>query len=155
MREPQMSEKYEELIRKYPDLFQQSAFDEFNVGEGWFNIIDILCGLLCKDVLSVRARIDYNKGKGKDIDLLELELVQAMEKLPIITDIKEKYGGLRFYLENDTEDQDKYVEFAEAMASKICNVCGNPGERKIGQTLCDVHYKDLNTLNTISSIFGD
>ena len=148
-----MSEKYEQLIRKYPDLFQKSTFDDFEIGYGWFNIIDILCGLLCKDVLSVRARIHYNKDKGKDIDLLELELIQAMGELPIITDIKEKYGGLRFYLENDTEDQDKYVEFAESMSSKTCCVCGNPGERRLGQTLCYVHYRDKHSKDAISDSF--
>ena len=38
--------KYGVLASKYPELVGESRFGGFCIGEGWFNIIDRLCGMI-------------------------------------------------------------------------------------------------------------
>lgn len=41
--------------------------------------------------------------------------------------VKEKFGGLRFYVYEDTEPSSKAIDDAEAESFKTCEVCGSPG----------------------------
>ena len=41
--------------------------------------------------------------------------------------IKEKFGGLRVYLDGASAEQHAIVEAAETRASKTCETCGKPG----------------------------
>jgi len=54
--------------------------------------------------------------------------------------VKEKFGGLRFYLAGSTTDEIwKLVQDAEELSEKTCEICGEPGERYGGgwiRTLC-------------------
>lgn len=54
--------------------------------------------------------------------------------------VKEKFGGLRFYLETSTEEIFNEVEKFEEESFRVCESCGVPGElrRKRGwlRTLC-------------------
>lgn len=68
-----------------------------------------------------------------------------------IAQVKEKFGGLRYYIESWGEDTDgskiKMAEFlikqAEQNSYHICQVCGQPGELRKGNrwwgTFCDEH----------------
>lgn len=40
--------------------------------------------------------------------------------------IKEKYGGLRFYTDTTTEQQDNMIRAVENLTTKICYECGKP-----------------------------
>lgn len=54
--------------------------------------------------------------------------------------VKEKFGGLRFYVGETTEEISKRIAKAEADSFKICEYCGKPGKRRTGVwilTLCD------------------
>ncbi len=64
-----------------------------------------------------------------------------------VQQVKEKFGGLRFYAEV-YRDHDRSLQAfelihkAEAASFTICEVCGQPGSRREGgwiRTLCDVH----------------
>ncbi len=69
-----------------------------------------------------------------------------------IAQIKEKFGGLRIYVDYPTDpnfDEDNWVTLmkmiasAELAASRTCEVCGEPGELRAGywlKTLCDKHH---------------
>ena len=47
-----------------------------------------------------------------------------------LAQVKEKFGGLRFYA-NDTDDKmDERIHQAELEAEKTCEQCGSPGEIK-------------------------
>jgi hypothetical protein len=73
-----------------------------------------------------------------------------------VTQIKEKFGGLRFYwcLRRGDNDEapdgleaqlDRIIEKAEVTSTRTCEVCGEPGEvRRLSwlKTLCDVHYAE-------------
>jgi hypothetical protein len=60
--------------------------------------------------------------------------------------IKEKFGGLRFYInEGSNEIYDRITE-AEGKSYSICEHCGSPGEIRKDlrwiRTLCDTHYHE-------------
>lgn len=69
----------------------------------------------------------------------------------LVDQIKEKFGGLRFYITHDFEAGQGLhedcpvwaaIEEAERASLIICEMCGQPGERRRGswiRTLCDVH----------------
>ena len=72
-----------------------------------------------------------------------------------ITQVKEKFGGLRFYYayievgelkeHYRAPDFDAMVDFAEGMSYCMCETCGNPAETRPGgwvETLCDEHYEE-------------
>ena len=63
-----------------------------------------------------------------------------------IYQIKEKFGGLRYYIEGNKEAQDA-TWVAEDESFKTCEVCGEPGELRQNRwwkTLCDKHDKERN-----------
>ena len=70
-----------------------------------------------------------------------------------INQIKEKFGGLRFYwepskdLSNENWKKAHNIEYeAEDRSLKICEVCGKPGHRRNNgwlKTLCDKHAVEL------------
>jgi hypothetical protein len=58
-----------------------------------------------------------------------------------VVQIKEKFGGLRFYYHSDVDISEE-VDRAEAAAIKTCETCGAPGKPRSGGwilTLCDAH----------------
>lgn len=60
----------------------------------------------------------------------------------VAVQVKEKFGGLRFYYEGGDETIYGMVRMAESMSVRTCEVCGNLGKpRNTGwiRTLCDVH----------------
>jgi hypothetical protein len=47
------------------------------------------------------------------------------EKLdPTVAQVKEKFGGLRFYCDNTDDVIDAFIMFAEHMSFGICAACG-------------------------------
>jgi hypothetical protein len=73
-------------------------------------------------------------------DLIEELIATGWDKH--ILQIKEKYGGLRFYTLALTDEQYKIVEKYEDLSYLTCEVCGKPGETRGGGwivTLCDEH----------------
>lgn len=63
-----------------------------------------------------------------------------------VLQIKEKFGGLRFYFQADPEFMDTLNEMvaqAEAAAEHTCEVCGELGKLRTDRpwlkTLCDTH----------------
>ena len=64
-----------------------------------------------------------------------------------ITQVKEKYGTLRFYINGGTDAIWDRIEKAEADSEFICEVTGKPGKLRedIGwlRTLCDEEYDKL------------
>lgn len=59
--------------------------------------------------------------------------------------VKEKFGGLRFYYRGGDEYIEGLVAMAESMSYVTCEVCGSPGKRNSGgwiRTLCGEHRVD-------------
>lgn len=64
---------------------------------------------------------------------------------PRASQVKEKYGTLRFYLHGETDEMNKIVEAAEEESERTCETCGEPGKiRGTGwyYTACDKHTNE-------------
>lgn len=80
-------------------------------------------------------------------ELLKAEYVPVPDAFawPQILDIKEKFGGLRYYIDNCPDGLDSAIELAEALSTHTCQDCGAPGHtRETGwlRTLCDGHFAE-------------
>ena len=74
----------------------------------------------------------YNVGSVGDgwLPLLQ-ELIQDLIRLGWnrqLCDIKEKFGGLRFYINEGSDEIFDRINKAESDSYKICETCGEPGE---------------------------
>ena len=59
--------------------------------------------------------------------------------------VKEKFGGLRFYIGSGDDAVFDRIAKAENDSYDTCEVCGEPGKARKGgwiQTLCDAHAED-------------
>jgi len=144
-------QKIEELAKLHPDIFQKSGDFECSVGDGWYDIINTLCGMLSHRVEDAKSRAKYaienpNVKFIKSIANLEREVVDALEELPVIAQVKEKFGTLRFHVHGGTAEMNNYIDFAEAMTSHVCEECGSPGKSRSGswvKVLCNEHHRIL------------
>ena len=144
-------QKFEELAKRHPDLFQKSGDFEFSIGDGWYGIIDVLCGMISYRLENAKSRLKYAMENPdakftKPIAELEKDVVAAMDELPVITQVKEKFGTLRFYVHGGTSEMNNYIEFAEAMTGRVCEECGAPGESRTGgwiKVLCNDHHRSM------------
>lgn len=132
-----------ELCSKYPLLFRDRHGNMretamcwgFEVGDGWYTIIDRLCARLEGPVNHLKDNISsYEKLLAKDTvpdwvkpeKLVELkaELEKAVKKVPVVLQVKEKFGGLRFYVSAATEEQYAIIHFVEGLSNYVCETCG-------------------------------
>jgi len=59
--------------------------------------------------------------------------------------VKEKFGGLRFYIGFGSKEIFNRIHKAEAKSFKICEECGEPGKLRKNpwiKTLCDIHQEE-------------
>ena len=129
-----LNDKYKDIIRKFEYKGQQVPFS-FDCGDGWYTLVDELCSDIVNVIENDKSRLDYDKKEGKDVTESDYECVQVT-----ISQVKEKFGGLRFYTYGGSDYVRGMITFAESMSYKICEDCGNPG--KLSQqgwwrTLCD------------------
>jgi hypothetical protein len=65
--------------------------------------------------------------------------------------VKEKFGGLRFYMTCDTDEIFNLIQEAEALSYKTCEVCGKPGEERPSSwihTLCDYCHENWDKIRS-------
>ena len=63
-----------------------------------------------------------------------------------VLQVKEKFGGLRFYIAAGNKEIWKRITKAENESYEICEQCGEPGElHQTGwwRTLCEKHAKEM------------
>jgi hypothetical protein len=116
-----------QMEEKYPKMFS-GKYGGFAVGKGWYPILKILCS-------NIQSHIDWRVKQGQEIAQVEVE------------QIKEKFGGLRFYYSGGDEQVSGMVRMAEAWADIACEECGGIGTRRSGgwiRTLCDKHEDERN-----------
>jgi hypothetical protein len=117
------------LFTEFPDLYWTHTLDHsqslmcygFSVGDGWYNILYRL---------STKIKSIISSMPGEDVNPKEYCASQ----------VKEKLGGLRFYMRNATVEMKEAIREAEEEAARTCETCGNPGTLNRGgwlRTLCD------------------
>lgn len=107
---------------EYPKMFSE-PYGGFAISEGWWMIIERLCA-------NIQHHLNW---KNK-----ESEVVPQV----VVRQIKEKFGGLRFYYDGGDEEISGMVRMAESWADHTCETCGNKGKQRKGgwiRTLCDTH----------------
>ena len=135
-------ELQDQLYEKYPKIFAQKDLDMrqtamcwgISCDDGWYNIIDMICAEIENHIENENWSIHFKKERG--------ELPADAPNYPQIeaTQVKEKLGGLRFYLNYYDDFIRGVISMAESMSYRICESCGNPGkcnEEGWLITLCD------------------
>jgi hypothetical protein len=103
-----------EKLNEIRDQFLPGYWPGLDVCSGWYDLI------LCTHAALIAIDPEYG-----------------------LCQIKEKFGGLRYYISEGTDEMWAIVDAAEATSFKICEECGASGEvRNTGwiRTLCDEHY---------------
>jgi hypothetical protein len=111
-----------QMEARFPKMFAE-PYGGFACGEGWWPILEALCG-------QIQHHIDW---KNKQSEVVAQVTVNQ---------IKEKFGGLRFYYSGGDDAIDGMVRMAESWAAHSCEECGAPGKSREGgwiRTLCDTH----------------
>lgn len=115
----------ETLKMKYPEMYDSVSCGIY-VDEGWHNIVFMLSNIIYN-----HCKFQIKNGK--------------MESFPKVAQIKEKFGGLRFYMDGGDSFCNGAIHMAEVIAETTCEVCGKEGKLRRGgwiKTLCDVHDKE-------------
>ncbi len=82
----------------------------FEHGDGWFSIIWDLSEKL-ERMIAALDPADFPEGYG----------------LPRASQVKEKYGTLRFYMTASTDEMEDAIREAEKLSARTCERCGAPG----------------------------
>ena len=124
-------ELQEQLYKDYPKIFIQKDQPMsltcmcwgIDTGNGWYNIINQLCK-------SIQWHIDHNLNKNEDPEVIQVEATQ----------VKEKYGTLRFYYLGGNEYINGLISMAESMSAVTCETCGSPGKSSGGSWIRSYMY---------------
>lgn len=166
-----------ELVKKYPRMFRNRYGDMretcmcwgFECGDGWYDILDSLCGNIDHYIKWKRntrvydLRLSRAKKRGRNAvleyitkgrqprewdeeradEIMEQDL-RLTPYVPYVTvdQVKEKFGGLRFYYSGGDDCVYGMVRMAESWAARTCETCGERGSLRHGgwvRTLCDKH----------------
>jgi hypothetical protein len=130
-------ENTEKLFADFPRLFKGKDLGMqanlmcfgFEFGDGWFDLIYQLCADLEEE---------YQK-------LSPEAIAEAGDDSYIVFQAKEKFGGLRFYMDSGTEEMYNLASAAEEKSFTICEYCGKEGKPRRGgwiKTLCDQHHDE-------------
>ncbi len=130
------------LCVKYPKIFAQrnSPMTEtcmcwgFCCGDGWYKILDSLCQQIQHHIdWKQEQKEKYGRGEG-------CSQVVAVQ-------VKEKFGGLRFYYDGGDDVIDGMVRMAESWASNTCETCGDAGKHRVDNgwhyVACDKHARKV------------
>jgi len=120
--ELQLVERHPKMMKNYCGNKRETCFAfGFEHDDGWYELIDTLC-------CAIQRYADYNISVHKHI---------------VVDQIKEKFGGLRFYYTGGDDYITGLVSFAETMSYHICEKCGTNQNAKMTRrrgwmkTLCE------------------
>jgi hypothetical protein len=127
-------DRYDALVKrlqeKYPMMYGK-PYGGICVNEGWWPIIEALSE-------AIQGNIDWRNQRATHHPDLGYKSVQQVT----VAQVKEKFGGLRFYYDGGDEYVAGMVTMAEILAERTCEECGKPGKQRQGgwiKTLCDEH----------------
>jgi hypothetical protein len=158
------------LQEKHPRSFK-NVYCSISISEGWYHIIESLCSNIdhhikwkrdqrARELLRNRAIkrgpeavLKFVTTKGKNPSEWDMERAEEVMNDGIVEpskyvkyvevhQIKEKFGGLRFYYEGGDDQVHGMVRIAESWAAHTCETCGERGKLRHGgwvRTLCDKH----------------
>lgn len=104
MNDEQKVSKYDKLRADHPEIYSKLRY--VSCGEGWYDIINLL-------TLNIEQHLR---------NFPNVRQVEAVQ-------IKEKFGGLRFYYDGGDDFVRGLTSMAESMSVCTCEECGAPGNR--------------------------
>ena len=107
------AELQKKLFKKFPKIFRQKDLSPretamcwgIETGDGWYWLLDNLC----------RAIQNYCDVKGFQVEA---------------TQVKEKFGGLRFYVQGSDDVVEQLIGLVETMSYNVCEECGVIGAKQ-------------------------
>lgn len=109
-------EKQQKLLQEFPDLLGKVC--EFACGDGWYDLIYKLCA----------------------------DLIPLVSKETYVRQIKSKFGTLRFYINQGTEQIFRLIDAAELKSATVCEYCGANAKQVVNglwvSTVCDECEKE-------------
>jgi hypothetical protein len=147
--------KYPELFVVEEDSQEPFAHFGFECGIGWYDIIDKACQIIYSEYKhhlymqkmykrdlddiekTIEKRQSWDKDKTREWIIAHTEASyssyskmaeEEKERLPKTAQIKEKFGTLRWYVNNADKTSQKIIDFAELMSENTCEVCGEYGK---------------------------
>ena len=127
---PDQTDKRAELIAKYPRLFSQTQYFEFN--DCWLDLVASICYTINSHEKALEQKWKEN------VDHV------------VFQQLKEKFGVLRVYYMGGDEYIHGAVRMAENYSSKVCEMCGSPGRPtktrwiKVLCKNCEKYFGDQN-----------
>ena len=122
-----IKELTDKLYQLCPNVYYNNENDLYGIetGNGWYDLIEKLSLKLEQILLSMPEE--------------ERKRYRAIQ-------VKQKFGGLRFYFSNYTPEISSHIVEAENKSMFICEVCGEAGEM-IGSAImrvrCAIHIDRL------------
>lgn len=119
-------EDFEGFLQEIGGLENGYYSDRPKITERWFFAVDNGWLGLIKELIEESIKLGWNRQ---------------------ICQVKEKFGGLRFYINDAPEEVWKLIREVEGRSCETCEVCGETGKlRSIGwwKTLCDKHNEEKN-----------
>ena len=116
-------ELQDKLFNKYPKIFRQKDLSKqetcmcwgIECGDGLYWLIDQLCS-------NLQFNTDKNNSGANEGNYPQIEATQ----------VKEKFGGLCFYVQSATDKQYAMISFAQNLSYDICHKCGTT--KHVGHT---------------------
>jgi hypothetical protein len=105
---PDQTDKRAELIAKYPRLFSQTQYLEFD--DGWLDLVASICYTINSHEKALEQKWKEN------VDYV------------VFQQLKQKFGVLRVYYMGGDEYIHGAVRMAENYSSKVCEMCGSPAQ---------------------------
>lgn len=106
---------HKELIEKYPKIFQMYEGNPSGINWGipkaWIPVVDDLCG-------AIQKYIDNSSVWDKE----KLDWVHPPQATCV--QMKEKFGGLRFYIDGGDDHIEGMISMAEHICYNMCQYCG-------------------------------
>jgi hypothetical protein len=150
----------QQLCEQYPQIFanRHSSMQTtamcwgFECGSGWFDLIDRLCW-------NIQNHIDWNNQQRVALEEHNPHCVTVPPWIQqvVATQVKEKFGTLRFYYSGGDDTIGGMVQMAESMSAVTCEQCGNRGQlrgRGWFYAACDEHTRpeDLDDVDSVDSV---
>ncbi len=135
----------------FPELMEKAKVDCFYIGEGWYSIVQDMLTIFYWNYQTANnslrgVKLYPRDDNGAYLSKCEKWVEQEYKDLPVILQIKETYGHLRVYIDNDPDkNYSSTLRFAELASKRTCEVCGSIGY--IGgeihfATRCKIHHEE-------------
>ena len=153
----------EQLCKDFPEIFRNRHGDRrttamcwgFDCGDGWEPVIRFTCKQIMSKVNNLRYTIkdieenlnQYNWANQEKLDEKKQELEEEQKLIPVAAQVKEKFGGLRFYVNGGNDRVWDIIQNAESLSYHVCEECGTMKNVRTytggwHRTLCDEHANE-------------